>query len=109
VASRQAQRRSGHVIEEEEEWEARSGGGGAEKKTMVSGGGGRGCAIQRCSGNGQADDAVEGRGDGEDPMLVEAVREAAVWTRRWWRRWRRWQHGLGGSLSASSPNPLVWV
>jgi hypothetical protein len=54
---------------------------------------------------------VTGHGDGVDPMVVEAVGEALVWTLRRWRWSRRRRHGLGsveeragkfGSLSASS-------
>jgi hypothetical protein len=75
-------------VAEEEERTARDGGVVVEKKTTV-GDGGRGCAVHRCSGNGEVVGVVLGRGDSVDPTEVEAVEEAPVWT---WLRWRR----LGG-------------
>jgi hypothetical protein len=58
------------------------GGGGAKKKTSVGGGGGRGFAVHKCGSDGQENDAVPGHGDGVDLAVVEAVGEAAAWTRQ---------------------------
>jgi hypothetical protein len=93
-------------------------GEGAEKKTSVSGGGGGRFAVHRCGGDGWADGTVPRRGDSVDLRVVEAIGEAPLWTWWWWWRSGRHRHVLigveehvekFGSLSASSPNPLIRV
>jgi hypothetical protein len=70
---------------EEEEWVARGRIRGPEKKTSVGGVGGGGFSIHRCGGDGWADGVVPRRG--VEPMMVEAVGDALVWTCWRWRRY----------------------
>jgi hypothetical protein len=65
------------------------GGIGAEKKTSIGGGSGGSFTVHRGNNDDRADGAVPGCVDD-----VEAVKEVALWTRRWWRRSGRHRRGL---------------
>jgi hypothetical protein len=71
-------------MKEEEEWVAHGRGRGVEMKTLVGGVGGGGFSVHRCGADGWADGVVPGRG--MEPMTVEAVGEALVWTCWRWRQ-----------------------